>query len=71
MFLAPAGTPKDIVNKMSAEVSKAVASPDIRKRFEELGIEPVAGTPEEASRFLNDEIVKWAKVITTAGVKAE
>jgi tripartite-type tricarboxylate transporter receptor subunit TctC len=71
MFLAPAGTPKDIVNKMSAEVSKAVASPDIRKRFEELGIEPVAGTPEEASKFLNDEIVKWAKVITTAGVKAE
>lgn len=71
MFLAPAGTPKDIVNKMSAEVSKAVASPDIKKRFEELGIEPVAGTPEEASNFLNDEITKWAKVITTAGVKTE
>jgi len=71
MFLALAGTPKDIVNKMSAQVSKAVASLDIKKRFEELGIEPVAGTPEEASKFLNDEIVEWAKVITTAGVKAE
>ncbi|MBK4735493.1 tripartite tricarboxylate transporter substrate-binding protein [Noviherbaspirillum pedocola] len=71
MFLALAGTFKDIVNKMSAQVSNAVASLDIKKRFEELGIEPVAETPEEASKFLNDEIVEWAKVITTAGVKAE
>ena len=71
MFLAPAGTPKEIVDRMSAEVAKAVASPDIKGSFEAIGIEPVGNTPEAAARFLDDEIAKWAKVISTAGVKAE
>ena len=71
MFLAPAGTPRDIVNRLSAEVAKAVASPDIKSRFEALSIEPVGNTPEQAAKYLADEIAKWSKVITTAGVKAE
>jgi tripartite-type tricarboxylate transporter receptor subunit TctC len=71
MFLAPSAVPKDLVHKLSAEVAKAVNSPDIKARFESLGIEPGGGTPEQAATFLNDEIAKWAKVITTAGVKAE
>jgi tripartite-type tricarboxylate transporter receptor subunit TctC len=71
MFLAPAGTPREIVNRMSAEVAKAVASADIKSRFEALSIEPVGNTPEQAAKFLADEIAKWSKVITTAGVKAE
>jgi tripartite-type tricarboxylate transporter receptor subunit TctC len=71
LFLAPAGTPKDIVNRMAAETAKAVTSADIKGRFETIGIEPVGSTPEEAGKFLDDEIAKWAKVIATAGVKAE
>jgi len=71
LFLAPVGTPREIVNRMAAEVAKAVASPDIRSRFEAIGIEPVGNTPEEARKFLDDEIAKWAKVISTAGVKPE
>ena len=71
MFLAPAGTPKDIVNRIAAETAKAVASADIKGRFETIGIEPVGNTPEEAGKFLDDEIAKWAKVISAAGVKAE
>ncbi len=71
LFLAPAGTPKDIVSRMAAETAKAVASTDIKGRFETVGIEPVGSTPEEAGKFLDDEIAKWAKVISTAGVKAE
>ena len=71
MFLAPAGTPRDIVQRMSSEVGKAVQSPDIKAKFEQLGIEPVGNTPEDAARFLDDEISKWAKVISTAGVKPE
>jgi tripartite-type tricarboxylate transporter receptor subunit TctC len=71
LFLAPAGTPKDIVNRMGAETAKAVTSGDIKGRFETIGIEPVGSTPEEAGKFLDDEIAKWAKVIATAGVKAE
>jgi tripartite-type tricarboxylate transporter receptor subunit TctC len=71
MFLAASGVPRDIVNRMSAETAKAVASPDIQKKFEALGIEPVGNSPELAAKFLDDEIGKWAKVISTAGVKAE
>ena len=71
MFLAPAGTPRDIVARLSAEVAKAVGSADIRGKFEALGIVPVSSTPEAAARFLDDEIGKWAKVISTAGVKVE
>jgi len=71
MFLAPAGTPKEIVQRVSTETGKIVHSPDMKSRFEQLGIEAVGNTPEQAAAFLNDEIAKWAKVINTAGVKAE
>ena len=71
LFLAPAGTPREIVNRISAETAKIVASPEIRTRFESLGIEGVGSTPAEAAKFLDDEIAKWAHVITTAGVKPE
>jgi len=71
LFLAPASTPKDFVNRMAAETAKAVTSADIKGRFETIGIEPVGSTPGEAAKFLDDEIAKWAKVIATAGVKAE
>ena len=71
MFLAPAGVPRDIVTRVNAEVVKAMASSDIKARFEALGIDPVGNSPEAAARFLDDEIGKWAKVIGAAGVKAE
>ena len=71
LFLAPAGTPRDIVNRLSAETAKAINESDIKERFNQIGIEPVGNTPEQASKFLADEITKWAKVINTAGVKAE
>ncbi|HEX9183458.1 MAG TPA: tripartite tricarboxylate transporter substrate binding protein [Burkholderiales bacterium] len=71
MFLAPAGTPREIVMRLSQEAQKAINESDIKTRFSEIGIEPVGGTPEQASQFLAAEIAKWAKVITAAGVKAE
>jgi tripartite-type tricarboxylate transporter receptor subunit TctC len=71
MFLAPAGTPREVVTRMSSEVAKAVGSQDIKARFEALAIEPGGGTPEQAAKFLDDEIAKWKTVINAAGVKAE
>jgi len=71
LFLAPAATPRDIVNRMSMETAKAINSPELKARFEALGIEGVGNTPEQAAKFLDEEIVKWAKVISAAGVKAE
>ena len=71
LFLAPAGTPRAIVNRLSSETDKVLASTDLRTRFDSLGIFPGGGTPERAAQFLDDEIARWAKVIKTAGVKAD
>ncbi|WP_422030703.1 Bug family tripartite tricarboxylate transporter substrate binding protein [Reyranella sp.] len=71
MFLAPAGTPKEIVDKVSAEVSRAVKDESLRKRLAEQAVIPVGATPEETGKFLKSEIDKWEKVITTAGVKPD
>lgn len=71
MFLAPAGTPREAVNRLSAELAKTMAATELRSRLELLGIEPLGTTPEQAARFLDEEIAKWSKVITAAGVKAE
>jgi tripartite-type tricarboxylate transporter receptor subunit TctC len=71
LFLAPARTPRDIVNRMSSEVRKAIESAEINERFKILGIEPVGNKPEEAAKFLDEEIAKWAKVIRVAGFRLE
>jgi tripartite-type tricarboxylate transporter receptor subunit TctC len=70
-FLAPAGTPREIVTRLSQEVAKAVNAPDLRDKLVQMGIDPVGSTPDQLAQFLGDEIAKWAKVINTAGVKAE
>ena len=71
MVLAPAGTPREIVNRLSAQIAKILATPDIRERFEQMGVEPVGSTPAQAAKFLDEEIAKWAKVIAIANVKLE
>ena len=71
LFLAPVGTPAEIVARIASETAKIVGSADIKKRFEDQGIEPTAGTPAEAAKFLDTEIEKWGKVIKTANVKPE
>jgi tripartite-type tricarboxylate transporter receptor subunit TctC len=71
LFLAPAATPRDIVNRLSQETAKAIRSPELKAKFEALGIESVGNTPEQAGKFLDEEIVKWAKVIKAADVKPE
>jgi len=71
LFMAPGGTPREIVSRLSAETQKAINQSDIKDRFSQIGIEPVGNGPEQAAKFLGDEIAKWAKVINTASVKAE
>lgn len=71
MFLAPAGTPPEIVQRLSAEVQKAVNSPELSKQFADLGLVPVGSTPAQAAKFFTDEVAKWGQVITKAGIKAE
>ena len=71
LFMAPGGTSRSIIERLAAEVGRAINDSEIKDRFTQLGIEPVGNSPEAAKKFLDAEVTKWSKVITTAGVKAE
>ncbi len=62
-LFAPAATPKDVVSKLNAAVVKAVESPDVKARMEQLGAEPFVGTPEQFTVFFKSEVDKWARVV--------
>jgi tripartite-type tricarboxylate transporter receptor subunit TctC len=68
-LLAPAGTRQDIIDKLHDETIKALAIPEVRKRFDELGLEPVGNTPAEFAAVIKKEIPEWGKVIKDAGIK--
>ena len=68
-LLAPSGTPKDIIDKLHSETVKALAMPDVRKKFDELGLEPVGNTPAEFAAVIKKETPEWAKVIKDASIK--
>jgi tripartite-type tricarboxylate transporter receptor subunit TctC len=71
-IVVPAATPKAIVNKLNADVNKAMASPALREKFAALGFEPpVGGTPEAFAAHVRKELEKWADVVKRAGIKAE
>lgn len=67
-LFAPAGTPSDIVQKLSAETRRILDLPDVRERLLGLGAQPAPSTPEELARFVKAEVAKWAKVIRDANV---
>lgn len=68
-LMAPSKTPGDIVARLNAEVGKILASPDLKTRFVNDGIEPIGGSREEFAKFIRDETTKYAKVIKAAGIK--
>ena len=68
---APAGTPKEIVARLNAEVAKILALPETRQRLLQLGFEPVSGTPEQLAAFEKQERAKWGPLIKEAGLKAD
>jgi tripartite-type tricarboxylate transporter receptor subunit TctC len=70
-FIAPAGTPREIVVFVNASMGKALASNDLRQRLTGLGFEPFASTPEEFSAFLAAEVRRYAQVIREAGIKVD
>jgi tripartite-type tricarboxylate transporter receptor subunit TctC len=70
-LLAPAGTPKAVVDKLSAETARILKQADVSKRITELGAEPVGSTPEQFAELIKTEIAKWAKVIKDANVELQ
>lgn len=69
--LAPAGTPKEIVARLSSEVAKIVQSPEVRNRFLSEGSDPIGSTPEEFARHIQVEIKKWAKAVEASGAQLD
>ena len=69
--LAPAKTPKAVVNRIAAAVAKAVSHPDTASRYTALGIDSVGNTPEQYAAQIRIDIVKYAKAVKTSGVKVE
>jgi tripartite-type tricarboxylate transporter receptor subunit TctC len=70
-LLAPAGTPRDIVQHLYTEVSRGVREPDARERFAALGAELADKNPEAFGEHLRSEIIKWSKVVKAAGIRVE
>jgi tripartite-type tricarboxylate transporter receptor subunit TctC len=70
-FLAPAGTPKEIIALLHREIVALVTLPDMKERMEALGFAPVGNTPEEFAAQIRTEIAKRAKIIRDAGIKAQ
>jgi tripartite-type tricarboxylate transporter receptor subunit TctC len=70
-FLAPTGTPAEIIDRLNAAMAKALGFPEVRERLLELGGDPSPGKPEVFARQLREDSAKYAKVIHDAGIKAE
>src|SRR6266571_385817 len=70
-IVAPAGTPRPVIERLHKELSVILASAETKKRFESEGGEAAQMTPEEFGRFIGSEILKWAKVVKEAGIRAE
>ena len=69
-LMAPAGTPASIVERLHRDTVRVLALPDIRKKFDELGLDIVGSSPVEFAALIKAEIPQWAKVIKEAGIKA-
>ena len=70
-IMAPAGTPKDVVERLNAEIGKVIARPAIREAWARQGAVPMTMTPAQFETYLKGDIDKWAKVIQQAGIKAQ
>jgi len=70
-IMAPAGTPKPIVDKLNAEIQKVLAQPDVKEAWAKQGAVPMQMTADEFGKFLAQDIEKWAKVVKVSGAKVD
>ena len=69
--VAPAGTPRNIIDTLNAAIGRSLQAPDVKERFTASGLEAIGGTPEAFGAFMQAETAKWAKVIKAANIKIE
>ena len=69
--LAPAQTPREIVNTLSGAIAKIARAPEMRQRLLDQGAEPVGNSSEEFGKILREEVKRWAEVVRVSGAKAD
>lgn len=69
--VAPAATPRPVIAKLNTEIVKALATPDVAKRFADLGTDAASSTPEQLGNYHREDLARWEKVIRTAGIQPE
>jgi tripartite-type tricarboxylate transporter receptor subunit TctC len=70
-LVAPAGTPRAIVDRLNAEVAKVLKTPEMKEKMTGLGTDIVANSPEQFAQYLREETAKWSKIVRDAGIKLE
>jgi tripartite-type tricarboxylate transporter receptor subunit TctC len=70
-IMAPAGTPKPVVDKLNAEINKAIGRPEVKAAWDKQGAVALTMSPAEFDAYLRKDIEKWAQVVKSAGIKAE
>ena len=68
-LMAPAGTPQDILDKLARTLNAALKSEALQSQLEKMGYEPLGGTPEDFTRYVDSELRKWTAAVEAAGVK--
>jgi tripartite-type tricarboxylate transporter receptor subunit TctC len=70
-ILAPAGTPRPIVDRLQKEIAAVLADPEVRSRYEVLGIEPVGNAPEQFAAQIRADLARYEQVVKQAGIRVE
>ena len=70
-IMAPVGTPREIVDKLNAEINKVINRPDVKEAWDKQGAVPLVMSPAEFEAYLRKDIEKWAQVVKSANIKAE
>ena len=69
--LAPAGTPRPIVDKLNRQINTSLDDPSFRKRVQDMGVTPMGGTPEEVTSYIASESARWSEVVKSAGIRID
>ena len=71
LVLAPAGTPKALIELLHKEITKTLREPEILQKFDVLGFTPVGSTPEQAAKRIESELAMWAKIVRDANLQQQ